>query len=124
MGDGGERAGELKGLRGEYRDQAGSGGPVAVDTDHYPAFGCEVEDIGRSEAAVAAADHVEVDDGVLAVVGELRQGETKDEVAGGAIAIGRIQVQEGIGLVAGDEGGGRQRMLFPKIRVPGERYFF
>jgi hypothetical protein len=45
-------------------------------------------------------------------------------VTAGAIAVGGIQVQERIGLASGDEGCGRHRGLFPKIRIAGEIDFF
>jgi hypothetical protein len=54
------------------------GRPVAVFADHFPARGGMVEDIGRSQAAAGAADHVEVDDCIFTVVGELGQGKAKD----------------------------------------------
>jgi hypothetical protein len=52
--------------------------PVAVDTDASPAGGGIVENEGEAGTAGASADHIEVDDGVLAVVGELREREAKD----------------------------------------------
>ena len=47
------------------------GRPVAVFADLFPARFSMVKDISTSQAASGAADHVEVDYGVLTVVGEL-----------------------------------------------------
>ena len=52
--------------------------PVAVEADTSPAGGGIVENEGEAGTAAAAADHIKVDDGVLTVVGELREGEAKD----------------------------------------------
>lgn len=97
----------------------GLGGPVAIDADHLPAGIGAAEDISRAEAAAAAADHIEVDDGVFAIVGKLGQGKAEDEVIRGAVATGRVEVEDGVGLMAGDTDGFCQGVFFPEIRGAG-----
>lgn len=115
-----------------------------MTADEFPAGGSVFEDAGEAGAAVGAADGVEVDDGVMAVVGELGEGEAEDPgvgfrgvlggfgvsavfsrgagVFGGAgIAFGE---EDGVGLGDGDAEGFFEVVLFPVVGVAGEIGFF
>ena len=50
-----------------------------------------MKDIGGADPAGAAADHVEIDDGVFPIVGELGQGEAENIVIGGAAPPGGLR---------------------------------
>jgi hypothetical protein len=94
--------------------------PVTVDPNHLPAGIGSAEDIGRAQAAAAAADHVEVDDGVFPIVCELGEGEAEDEVVRGAVAAGRVKIENRVGLSAGDTDGFGKGILLPVVGKAGE----
>ena len=57
------------------------GREVDVLTDEFPfACGGEAVDTGKALAADRATKEIQIDDGVLAIVGELWEGEAEDEV--------------------------------------------
>ena len=105
--------------------------PVAVDTDAAPAGGGIVEDESEAGTAGAAADHIEIDDGVLAVVGELREGEAKDGLrlrgellpffkdsfGFGFVHCGVGEGEDRIGFCRRDAGGMAQPGLLPAIGI-------
>ena len=69
--------------------------------DEFPAGGCAMKDTGVADAAERAADEIEVDDSVQAIVGELGKGETED----GSCADFNGSGDDRISLVAGDANG-------------------
>jgi hypothetical protein len=97
--------------------------PIAVDTNHLPAGIGSAEDIGRAEAAAAAADHVEVDNGVFPIVGKLGEGEAEDEVVRGAVAARRVKIENRVGLSASDTDGFCKGILLPVVGKAGEEDF-
>ena len=99
-------------------------GPVTVGADHLPAGLGSAEDIGRAEATAAAADHVEVDDGIFSIVGKPRQRKAEDEMARGVVAVRWVEIQDGVGLASCDTNGFCQRILFPEIGRAGTVDFF
>ena len=106
------------------------------DQDPFAGGGQPV-DAGESPAAGGAANDIEIDDGELSVVGELREGETIDiELPWGQVlqvvppfafdprrgigGEGGMTPQDGIGLFTGDEDGFLQVRLFPETGIAGE----
>ena len=92
-----------------------SGVPVEVHADEFPARCGAAEEAGRPHAAAASADYVEVDDGVIAVVGELREGKAEDVMNMGGIPGRRHVGEDRVCLTAGDTNGPGKGVLVPQM---------
>ena len=92
--------------------------PVLFLSYATPAIQGTVKYKSKSRTGDRARFHIDVDDGVLAIIRELRLGKAED-----GRKFGMERIENGISPADGDAGGIHQLALLPKIRFMSRMYF-